>query len=225
MARKNLRGLKRGNLKDALRSLKQSVKTKAMKKQKPNAAAGGTSADKPAKRLSKADRALQLLEKQARSLLPEDQRTLLVGEGNLSFAAALSKHFGKATGVYATCYDDERTATEKYPDLAVNKREVEEKYGGTALFGIDAARLHEVHEFREAFGRIVWNFPHIGGGEKTVEKSISHHRRLLGRFFVSAQQCLAKAPDAAIHVSLSSASRTRAGGLFRRREPFALSLS
>ncbi|CAE6927840.1 bmt5, partial [Symbiodinium sp. KB8] len=76
--------------------------------------------------------------------------------------------------------------------------------GGTTLVGVDATRIHKVKEFREAFRIVVWNFPHMGAGEKDVEKSIEKHRQLLAEFFASAVHCLDSSPSAAIHVALKA---------------------
>lgn len=154
--------------------------------------------------LTKRERkALALAEQQHRGLYATEERILLVGEGNFSFARALCKSLGSGAGVYATAFDSERTMTKKYADAAEARKEIEEKFGGTALVGVDATHLHSVKEFRGAFRKIVWNFPHSGSGETDVEKNVQEHRALLTSFFKSAAKCLD--PDhrgSAIHVAL-----------------------
>lgn len=68
--------------------------------------------------------------------------------------------------------------------------------------GVDATRLHKVKEFKAAFRKIVFNFPHLGSGEKDVEKSVAQHRQLLAAFFASAAKCLDPEHDSCIHVAL-----------------------
>merc|ERR1712146_313628 len=53
-------------------------------------------------------------------------------------------------------------------------------------------------------GKIVFNFPHMGSGEKDVEKNIAQHRQLLAAFFASAIKCLDPEHDGFIHVALKS---------------------
>lgn len=47
------------------------------------------------------------------------QHILLVGEGNFSFAASLVRHIVPEIGarLYATAFDSEEVASQKYPDL------------------------------------------------------------------------------------------------------------
>lgn len=144
------------------------------------------------------------LERQHRDLYDADERILLVGEGNFSFARALCRHLGSGAGVYATCFDAEAALQRKYPDVADVRKEIEGKLEGTCLSGVDAARLHKVKEFREAFRKIVFNFPHLGSGEKDVEKNVAEHRVFLAAFFMSASKCLDPKHDSAIHVALKS---------------------
>merc|ERR1712232_1213042 len=66
----------------------------------------------------------------------------------------------------------------------------------------DATRIHKVKEFRGAFRKIVWNFPHSSDAGADVETSIAYHRKLLADFFVSAEKCLVDDRGAAIHVAL-----------------------
>jgi len=150
----------------------------------------------------KAARIAKQEEKLCHDLYQGDERVLIIGEGNLTFARALCRHLGKGEGVYATNFDDEATLRKKYPDYIEVKREIEEDLGGNVLCGVDATQLHKVKEFRKAFKKIIWNFPHIGAGDADVERSIAAHRELLSKFFASAYRCLAPGAKSAIHVSL-----------------------
>jgi len=124
-----------------------------------------------------------------------------VGEGNFSFARALCEVRGSGEDIFATCLDGEAILKRKYPDALELRKTVEER-GGTTLTSVDATRLHKVKQFRGAFKCIVWNFPHLGAGEKDVEKSIQQHSDLLGAFFASALLCLSEDPASAVHVAM-----------------------
>lgn len=149
------------------------------------------------------------LENMHRGLYASGERILLVGEGNFTFARALCKHVGvekdsSTSGVYASCLDSEAELRQKYPDAATCRKEIEETLGGTCLLGVDGTRLHKVKEFRGAFRKIVFNFPHVGSGEKDVDKNIAQHRQLLAAFFSSAMKCLDPEKDGYIHVALKT---------------------
>ena len=69
------------------------------------------------------------------------RRTLLVGEGNFSFARALVRLFAaEGENLVATAFDSEELAVGKYPDAAAAVEEVQE-CGGRVLFGVDARDL------------------------------------------------------------------------------------
>lgn len=126
-------------------------------------------------------------------------RLLLVGEGNFSFACALCEVRGSGEGLYATSFDGEATLKRKYPDALELRKKVEDM-GGTSLLNVDATKLHKVREFRDAFRIIAWNFPHLGAGEKDVEKNNEQHRKLLSEFFASAYRCLDQ--QGVVHVAM-----------------------
>lgn len=189
---KNKKGLKRKLLEDA------AAEADATGAPKKVVAEGGPKLTK------KETKAAAMAARQHHALYSDKERTLLVGEGNFSFARALCRHLGTGVGVFATCFDGEETLKKKYTDSAECRKEVEDQ-GGTTLVGVDATHLHSVKEFRRSFGTIVWNFPHIGGGETDLDKSAEEHRILLGKFFRSAAKCLdPENPEAAIHVALKS---------------------
>lgn len=164
------------------------------------AAAGGK---KPEVSKEKKARKLSAIEQQHRDLYRTGEKTLLVGEGNFSFTRALCKTFGegKCADIIATAFDNEAVLKRKYPDVDKVKEEIE-KSGATTLTGVDATRLHKIQEFKGAFKKIVFYFPHLGDGEGDVEKSVAQHRKLLAGFFTSAEQCLVQEKGAAIHVAL-----------------------
>jgi len=143
------------------------------------------------------------LQRMNTNLYVAGERILLVGEGNFTFARALCKQVGGA-GVYATCLDSEAELKQKYPDAGSVRTEIEGTLGGTILTGVDGTRLHKVREFRGAFRKIVFNFPHVGAGEKDVERNVAQHRQLLCAFFISAVKCLDPEQDGQIHVALKT---------------------
>lgn len=143
-------------------------------------------------------------EKQHKALFASGERILLIGEGNFSFACQLCEHLQDGRGIFATAFDGEASLNRKYSDAAAARKNIEEKFGGTTLVGVDATRIHRVKEFRNAFSKIVWNFPHMGAGEKDVAKSIEDHKKLLFDFFKSAVKCLDPEKNASIHVALKA---------------------
>jgi len=142
-------------------------------------------------------------QRQHTALYP-NARTLLVGEGNFSFARALCRVLKSGANVFATAYDGEALLNKKYSDCKEIRAEIEGQLGGTTLFSVDGTRLHKIREFRRAFHTVSFNFPHLGSGEADVEKSVIAHRKLLAGFFKSAYKCLNKDQDAQIIVALKS---------------------
>jgi 25S rRNA (uracil2634-N3)-methyltransferase len=211
MAHKRLRGVrkpkllrvkKRGKDKaerraDALKTDEQKAKEAAAKKAPPPP-------PRPPGMNKKEARQKATLENMHRNLYATGERILLVGEGNFSFARALCKHLGSGAGVYASSYDSEAVLSKKYSDAAACRKEIEDSLGGTVLTSVDAMRLHKVKEFRGAFRKIVFNFPHLGAGEKDVDKNIAMHRQLLAAFFASAVKCLEPSQDGFIHIALKT---------------------
>eukprot|EP00403_Amphidinium_massartii_P023652 CAMPEP_0178392690 /NCGR_PEP_ID=MMETSP0689_2-20121128/11806_1 /TAXON_ID=160604 /ORGANISM="Amphidinium massartii, Strain CS-259" /LENGTH=257 /DNA_ID=CAMNT_0020013267 /DNA_START=1 /DNA_END=772 /DNA_ORIENTATION=+ len=198
--------MKRARMSQARREIRKP-KTKGKKNGKGTPVSATTSAKQdPLHGLSKDKRkevrAEMAFQKQHLSLYANREDILLVGEGNFSFARALCERLDSGEGVIATAFDNDATLKKKYPDSMALREEVEST-GGTCLVGVDATRLHQVKEFQGTFSKIVWNFPHLGMGEKDVEKSIAQHQELLGNFFASAAKCLnASKRDSAIHVAL-----------------------
>ena len=142
--------------------------------------------------------------KPKRSQYAASQRTLLLGEGDLSFGAALALGFnGDAANLTATCFDDEAVATQKYSALEENAETIT-SLGGSALFGVDATRAHtNKHIARHApFERVVFNFPHLGSGMKDQARNIQQHQELLRGTFRAAAALLAATGDAELHITL-----------------------
>ena len=83
------------------------------------------------------------------------QKTLLVGEGDLSFGAALAVAWGAAENLTATVFDDEATAARKYAAAAENASTLR-ALGARVLYGVDAVhgKPHGVRKRPEMLGHV-----------------------------------------------------------------------
>lgn len=115
-------------------------------------------------------------------------RVLLVGEGDFSFAHSLYNHHN-CSSLVATCYDTIVSLTEKYPQAARHIRELEAaaRDDDTAdvevLYGIDATKLGKGGMAsggkavkKGAFDKVAFNFPHVGGLTKDVNRQVRHNQ-------------------------------------------------
>lgn len=95
-------------------------------------------------------------------------RILLIGEGNFSFARALTINAPTSledlppSNVTATAYDTEEDCYMKYPEAQIIVQGLREM-GIEVLFNVDATKLDKVSALKgKRWDRIVWNFPHAG---------------------------------------------------------------
>ena len=121
-------------------------------------------------------------------------RILLVGEGDFSFARSLLDTH-KCVSVLATSFDAQPIVLAKYPQAASNIEALEaaRENGSHVMFEVDATKIGKGRigsggkRIKTArFGRIVFNFPHVGGLTKDVSRQIRHNQELLLGFFKAA---------------------------------------
>ncbi|KAL8152557.1 hypothetical protein V2J09_010317 [Rumex salicifolius] len=132
-----------------------------------------------------------------------DQKILLVGEGDFSFASSLASSFRSASNITATSLDSREAVIRKYSNGKKNLLELED-VGALVLHQIDAHSLDEHPRLRhKLFDRIVFNFPHAGGVygscNETVSWYIDCHRRVVSGFLEEAKNKLTS--DGEVHVT------------------------
>lgn len=84
-----------------------------------------------------------------------------------------------------TCFDSESVLLEKYPQAKDNIAALENEEGVNVLYNIDATKLGKAcggsKEIRKGeYDRIVFNFPHVGGLTKDVNRQVRYNQ---GRWF------------------------------------------
>ncbi|XP_073871287.1 ferredoxin-fold anticodon-binding domain-containing protein 1 isoform X2 [Macaca fascicularis] len=122
------------------------------------------------------------------------RRLLLVGEGNFSFAAALSETLDQNTRLTATCLQRQAELT-RDPVARENLRYLRER-GIDVRFGVDCTQLTDVFELHDReFNQIYFNFPHCGR-----KAGVAKNRELLAKFFQSCADVLAE--EGEVHVAL-----------------------
>ncbi|KAI9881339.1 MAG: hypothetical protein M1830_003346 [Pleopsidium flavum] len=115
-------------------------------------------------------------------------RILLIGEGDFSFTTSLLRTHG-CTSLLATSYDTQSELIQKYPQARENIAYIEEQ-GQRVLYGVDAKKLgaaggggggggggREVTRKGEGgWERVVWNFPHVGGLTRDVNRQVRYNQ-------------------------------------------------
>lgn len=112
-------------------------------------------------------------------------RILLVGEGDFSFSSSLlSAH--RCTHLIATSYDKVSALRSKYPQAASNIAALETEENCIVRYGVDATKLGKPgvaegggggKEVKKGgFDKVVFNFPHVGGLTKDVNRQVRHNQ-------------------------------------------------
>ncbi|KAI8866593.1 hypothetical protein GQ42DRAFT_165406 [Ramicandelaber brevisporus] len=128
-----------------------------------------------------------------------NDRILLIGEGNFSYAHSIARTLGSAKSITATCYDSEQDLITKYGESEDVQSHIAAftALGGTILYNVDGTRLNATKPLKnKVFDHIVFNFPHAGAGIKDQDRNIRTNQSLLVKFFQSAQQHLKESDDA-----------------------------
>lgn len=130
-------------------------------------------------------------QRQLEPVIPFDpeERLLLVGEGDFSFAKSIVEHHG-CCDVTATCFDSRAELLEKYNPQAEEHISYLEDEGQTVLYAVDATKLDSTKALKRPFERIVFNFPHVGGKTKDVNRQVRFNQELLVKFFAAAKVIL-----------------------------------
>lgn len=110
-------------------------------------------------------------------------RILLVGEGDFSFShSLLATH--NCSSLIATSYDKASVVASKYTQATLHIRPLEDEEGCKVIYGVDATKLGRSgtpdsggKEVRKGnFDRIVFNFPHVGGLTKDVNRQVRYNQ-------------------------------------------------
>ncbi len=122
-----------------------------------------------------------------------EDRILLIGEGDFSFAKSIVEHHG-CYQVTATCYDSQQSLYEKYEPQAELHTNYLEEAGQTVLYGINATALDRTKPLVAVgpqWDVVIFNFPHVGGKSKDVNRQVRFNQELLVGFFKAAVHLLA----------------------------------
>lgn len=152
------------------------------KKRKLEKHASKPYAKKPKPKPSPSTSKAPIIAKPQAPTIPFDStdRILLVGEGDFSFSHSLLVHHGCAS-LLATSYDSHNTMSTKYPQAASHIQVLEAEEGCKVLYDIDATKLGRggarAKEIKKGgFDRVVFNFPHVGGLTKDVNRQVRYNQ-------------------------------------------------
>ncbi|KAI8553068.1 hypothetical protein RHMOL_Rhmol06G0316300 [Rhododendron molle] len=133
-----------------------------------------------------------------------NQKILLVGEGDFSFATCLATAFGSAENMVATSLDSKELLMIKHRTASANLERLE-GLGCTILHEVDAKTMsRDPRLVSKLFDRIVFNFPHAGFTLREHDAyQIELHQNVVKGFLRSAHHMLEK--DGEIHITHKTA--------------------
>ena len=124
-----------------------------------------------------------------------ENRILLVGEGDFSFSRSLLEHRA-ITSLYTTSLDSRSAVLSKYPQAAAHVKAIEAEETCNVEYGVDATKLGRTggggggKEVRKGeWDRIVFNFPHVGGLTKDVNRQVRANQGKCGSVRVVKCSC------------------------------------
>jgi 25S rRNA (uracil2634-N3)-methyltransferase len=148
-----------------------------------------------------------------------EDKILLVGDGDLSFAASLVEHHYCADVTVTVFEKNPEELLEKYPHAADNIVKIEAEECCRVIFGVDATKMApftnkpgrskasgseitsaDIARPQGVMDRIIFNFPHVGGKSTDVNRQVRYNQELLVSFFQRAIPSLA--PGGSIIVTL-----------------------
>ncbi|KAF8861913.1 hypothetical protein BDZ45DRAFT_703202 [Acephala macrosclerotiorum] len=188
------------------RNKRQRLSTKPSKKQKPLARPASVS--KPSK--STQNQKSSYPKRPAQHTKPTvpfhpSDHILLLGEGDLSFSRSLIEHHA-CEHITATVYESSLPElVEKYPHVEENIKVIEDG-GGEVRYGVDAGKMKPWTRGKGKgegrMDRIVFNFPHVGGKSRDVNRQVRYNQELLVNFFKQSLPSLSPRHGSSIIVTL-----------------------
>ena len=128
------------------------------------------------------------------------QRILLLGEGDFSFSASLSR-LGFCN-LIATSFQTYKSMKEQYVNSASNVALIE-RMNNRVLYEIDVHKLDTYKHFESlSFDVIIFNFPHTGSPNFDHKSSIPSNQSLLRSIFEKTANYLSKHGE--LHISLKN---------------------
>lgn len=125
----------------------------------------------------------------------QEDRILLIGEGDFSFAHSLLTHHA-CTSITATTLESQADLAAKHPQASAYIASLEAE-DHRVLYSIDATKLGSPHGGggnalkKMLCDRIIFNFPHTGGLTKDINRQVRANQELLVKFLSCAKPLLA----------------------------------